>query len=101
MPVFVILIVLSLAFYVYFKIQTVRSNLPMEKKFISGKSSVSLGIFVFFFGLNQLFLYQGTVTYIVAAVFMIVGAISILGGIKLYQYYLPLAIEEKSKIQAK
>ena len=94
MLVFPIFIILSLAFYVFYKIKSVRTHLPMEKKWISGKSSIALGTFVAFFGINQLFLFQSTVTYIVAAVFILMGSISLIGGYKMYKFYLPYAIEE-------
>ncbi|WP_335872228.1 YtpI family protein [Bacillus sp. 2205SS5-2] len=97
MQVLVIFIIFSLSFYVYYKIKSIRSNLPMEKKFISGKSSMALGVFVALFGLNQIYLYQTTVTYFIAALFFITGAISIWGGWKLYQHYLPLYIQEYEK----
>ncbi|WML47307.1 YtpI family protein [Neobacillus sp. PS3-34] len=94
MPTFVILIVISLAFYVFYKIKFVRSSRPVEKKWLSSKSSIALGIFVSIFGINQVFLYQTTLTYIIAAIFLIIGGLSIWSGIKAYQHYLPYAIEE-------
>ncbi|HLO10973.1 MAG TPA: YtpI family protein [Pseudoneobacillus sp.] len=94
MPVFVICIVIAFVFYVFYKIKFVRSNLPVEKKWISAKSSIALGLFVLLFGLNQLFLFQTTITYIVAAIFIIIGGLSIWSGWKAYKYYLPLAIKE-------
>lgn len=66
----------------------------MEKKWLSGKSSMALGLFVFGFGVNQLFLYPTTTTYIVAALFILIGGFSIFGGYKMYKHYLPFAIKE-------
>ncbi|GAA0333155.1 YtpI family protein [Bacillus carboniphilus] len=96
MPVFVILIVLSLTFYIYFKVKQVRSKRPIEKKWISGKSSMALGTFVFFFGINQLFIYPEieTITYMIAAIFAIVGILSMVGGYKMYKHYLPYVLKE-------
>ncbi|MET3697282.1 YtpI-like protein [Bacillus oleivorans] len=100
MPVLVILIIFALAFYVYFKVKQVRSQRPIEKKWISGKSSICLGSFVLLFGINQVFLYpKETVTYVIAAIFLIVGLLSIIGGYKMYKYYLPLAIKEAEQLQ--
>lgn len=98
MPILAILIVLSLVFYLFFKVKFVRSQLPMEKKWISGKSSIALGSFVSLFGVNQLFLFHSTLTYIIAAVFILIGGFSIVGGVKIYKYYLPFAIEEAEQI---
>ncbi|MDQ0220070.1 putative membrane protein [Peribacillus cavernae] len=66
----------------------------MEKKWLSAKSSIALGLFVALFGINQLFLYQTKITYFVAAIFIVIGAFSIYGGYKAYRFYLPHAIEE-------
>ncbi|RSD27709.1 YtpI family protein [Mesobacillus subterraneus] len=94
MPIFVLLIVLSFAFYIFYKIKYVRSKRPAERKWLSAKSSIALGLFVALFGLNQLFLFDTTVTYIVGAIFLIIGSLSIWGGIKAYKFYLPLAAKE-------
>ncbi|WP_174729536.1 YtpI family protein [Mesobacillus harenae] len=94
MPVLVVLIVISFSLYVFYKIKYVRSNRPIEKDWISSKSRIALGMFVGLFGLNQLFLFQTTVTYIVAAVFIILGTLNVWTGFKSYQHYLPYAAKE-------
>lgn len=94
MPIFVLLIVLSFVFYIFYKIKYVRSKRPAERKWLSAKSSIALGLFVGLFGLNQVFLFQTTITYIVAAIFIIIGSMSIWSGVKAYKYYLPLAAKE-------
>ncbi|RDI44261.1 YtpI family protein [Falsibacillus pallidus] len=99
MPFLVVIIVLSLSFYIYYKVKYVRSSLPMERKTLSGKSSIALGLFVGLFGVNQLFLYHSTTTYIVAALFIIVGALSIWAGFKSYRFYLPYAIKEMEEVE--
>ena len=97
MPILVLLIVLSFAFYIFYKVKYVRSRRPAEKKWLSAKSSIALGVFVALFGVNQLFLFQSTVTYIVAAIFIIVGSLSVWAGLKAYKFYLPLAAKEASE----
>lgn len=99
MPVLVVLIVLSFIFYIFYKVKYVRSRRPAERKWISAKSSIALGLFVALFGVNQLFLFQTTVTYIVAAIFIIIGTLSIWAGMKAYRYYLPLAASEAEKLK--
>lgn len=66
----------------------------MERKMLNGKSRMALGIFVALFGINQLFLYHTTVTYIVAAVFIVMGCLSAWAGFKHYRYHLPYAEKE-------
>ncbi|OCA91374.1 hypothetical protein A8F94_05820 [Bacillus sp. FJAT-27225] len=94
MPVLVFIIIFSLALYVYFKVKYVRSRRPAERLWLTSKSGIALGTFVMAFGINQLFLFQTTVTYIVAAIFIFLGAINIWSGIKSYKFYLPHAIKE-------
>jgi len=94
MPIFVLLIVLSFVFYIFYKIKYVRSKRPAERKWLSAKSSIALGLFVGLFGLNQVFLFQTTITFIVAAIFIIIGSMSIWSGVKAYKFYLPLAAKE-------
>jgi succinate-acetate transporter protein len=99
MPILVLCIVISFSFYIFYKIKFVRSHLPVEKKWVSAKSSMALGLFVGLFGINQLFLFQTTVTYIVAAVFILIGGLSFWSGWKSYRYFLPLAKKEAEQFQ--
>ncbi|MDZ5472499.1 YtpI family protein [Bacillus sp. 31A1R] len=101
MPIFAILIIFALAFYVFYKIKYFRTKRPAEKKWLASKSSIALGVFVFLFGVNQLFINQSTTTYIVSAIFIILGAINILGGRKAYKHYLPIAIQEAESLNKK
>lgn len=94
MPLLVILIVFSFSFYLYFKVQYFRAKLPAEKRWIAAKSGIALGSFIALFGVNQLFLFQSTVTYIVAGIFIFLGVINIIGGIKAYKYFWPLVQKE-------
>ncbi|MBM7648832.1 hypothetical protein JOC78_001782 [Bacillus ectoiniformans] len=98
MPVFVFVIVLSFSFYIVYKVQYARSRRPMEKKWISGKSSMALGLFVSMFGLNTLFLQQTTVAYIIAALFMLIGGASMWAGFKAYRHFQPFAKREAEEL---
>ncbi|MED1203205.1 YtpI family protein [Heyndrickxia acidicola] len=94
MPVLVFLFVLSFSFYVYYKIKFVRSRLPMVRKYLSGKSGVSLGLFVGLFGVNELYLYHTATTYIIASIFILIGLLSIWSGCKSFLYYRSFAAKE-------
>ena len=94
MAILVFLIVVSFVMYVFYKMKYVRSSRPIEKKWLSAKSSIALGIFVALFGVNQLFLFPATITYIIAGLFILLGAYNAYHGIKAYQHYLPFAREE-------
>lgn len=96
--VLVILIGLAFLFYLFYKMKQFRSKRPAERKWHSSKASISLGFFVLLFGINQLFLFKTTTTYVVSAIFIVIGAINIIGGYKLFKYYFPLAAEEADKL---
>ncbi|MFS0780605.1 YtpI family protein [Bacillus sp. 1P06AnD] len=99
MPVFVILITLSVGFYLFYKIRFFRTKQPMERKWLSAKSSMALGLFVLLFGINQLFLFQTALTYIISAIFILMGALSLWGGFKSYRFFLPLAADEADQLR--
>lgn len=69
----------------------------MEKQWISSKSSIALGSFVFFFGVNQLIPFRSTVALVVGIVFVLIGTLSIWAGYRAYKHYLPLAVKEASE----
>ncbi|PMC37048.1 hypothetical protein CJ195_13405 [Bacillus sp. UMB0899] len=94
MPVLVVLIIFTFAFYLYYKIKSYRSNKPIEKRWISAKSSIALGLFVAFFGINQLFLYRSTLSFVIGAVFLLIGFASAWAGFRAYKHYLPQVLDE-------
>jgi hypothetical protein len=99
MPILVVSIVISLTFYFFYKFKSARTRMPMEKKWISGKSSIALGLFVALFGVYLSVVYQAPLAYVIAAIFVIIGGISIWGGYKMYAFYLPHAIREAESSQ--
>jgi len=95
MVVFVMLIAVSLGFYLFYKTKYIRSNRHVEKKWLAAKSNIALGLFVFLFGINHLFFVAAsTISYIVAVVFILYGGFFGWTGFKKYKHYLPFAIEE-------
>ncbi|MFD1737106.1 YtpI family protein [Bacillus salitolerans] len=97
MPVFMILIILSLSFYVYFKIKFFRVKAPMHRKWLSAKSSVALGLFVTFFAINSFIAQPSTLSTIIGIIFVLIGVGSAWAGYRAYKYYLPLVVEEANK----
>ncbi|NCU18072.1 YtpI family protein [Pallidibacillus pasinlerensis] len=98
MPVFIVIIVFSLAAYVYYKIKFFKTKKEIEKKWLSAKSSIALGLFVFFFGINRIFITQTTVTVIIGIIFIIIGGFSIYTGFKAYKFYLPHILKEREQM---
>jgi uncharacterized protein YxeA len=101
MFVLVVLIIILFAFYLFYKTKYFRSNRQVEKKWISAKSNIALGLFVCLFGINHLiFISESAISYIIAAIFMIYGAVFSWIGFKKYKHYLPFAIEEANSLEA-
>ena len=95
MFVLVVLIAILFSFYLFYKTKYFRSNRLVEKKWLAAKSNIALGLFVFLFGINHLlFISETTVTYLVASLFIVYGAVFSWIGFKKYKHYLPFAIEE-------
>lgn len=99
MPILVILFIFAIVFYIFYKAKYFRTHRPAEKKWISAKANISLGLFIGLFGLNQFFLNQTAVAYIVGTVFIVLGIVNVWGGIKSYKFYLPHAIEEAEQLR--
>ncbi|MCH1627821.1 YtpI family protein [Fredinandcohnia quinoae] len=99
MPILVVLIIFSFAFYLYYKTKYFRSNRPVEKQWLSAKSSIALGVFVFLFAINTIFLHPSTVSTIVGIVFLVVGGGSMWAGYRAYKHYLPFVIKEAEQIE--
>jgi hypothetical protein len=101
MFILVVLIIVLFAFYLFYKTKYFRSNRQVEKKWISAKSNIALGLFVCLFGINSFFIHSDSaVTYIIAAIFTIYGAVFSWVGFKKYKHYLPFAIEEANSLEA-
>ncbi|MFF2340182.1 YtpI family protein [Bacillus mycoides] len=94
MPVFVFCIIISFVLYLFYKTKFFRTNRPMEKGWLSGKSAMALGLFVLFFGINQFFLELSTARIIVGVLFMLLGSASTFNGFRQYKHFLPLAVKE-------
>jgi len=102
MFVFVVLIGILFAFYLFYKTKYIRSNRQVEKKWLSAKSNIALGLFVCLFGINHLIFISETATsYLIASIFVLYGAYFSWIGFKKYKHYLPFAIEEAAMIDSK
>ncbi|OIJ10945.1 hypothetical protein BKP35_12720 [Anaerobacillus arseniciselenatis] len=87
------IIIISVVFYIFFKVKYFRTKAPIEKKWISTKGNIAIGVFLVAFGLNQL-RFPTNVSVAVGFTFIFLGGANIYFGYKAYKYYLPLAIEE-------
>ena len=94
MLIFVFLIILSIVFYFYYKTKQFRATLPIRKKWFASTASMFLGSFILFFGINQLTIFQSTVTYIISGLFIVLGLALIIFNFKAARHYHKFVAEE-------
>lgn len=68
------LIIGSAVAYLFFKTKQIRTNLPIRKKWYKAKSGIALGLFLISFGINTAMIYNDTLTYVIGALFILVGS---------------------------
>ncbi|MFB4163014.1 YtpI family protein [Alteribacillus sp. JSM 102045] len=91
---FIIILVVGLAMYAFYKIKSIRTKAPAEKRWIQTKANISLGAFMAGFGGNLLYTSRGTVDTVIGSVFLVLGTANIILGYRAYKIYLPYAIKE-------
>lgn len=92
-----ILIIIALMLYIFYKAKVFQSKKPMLKYWYDSKARIALGVFVFLFGLNQLFIQRSTVAIIIGVIFVVIGTFYTVGGAKAFKHFSPLAQEEAAK----
>ncbi|OOE13888.1 YtpI family protein [Fictibacillus arsenicus] len=94
MPIFIILIILSFALYVFYKVREVRAKEPFYKQWTGTKAKMALGAFLASFGLNELTAVEGRVQLWIALIFLAYGMVLLLMNWKMYKHFLALARQE-------
>lgn len=94
--ILVALIVITFVWYFYFKTKQFRTPLPIRKKWFGAKASVCLGAFLLFFGINFIIIYQSSVTYVVAGLFILLGGYFTYHNVKVAKHYGQFVEEELS-----
>ncbi|WP_210468596.1 YtpI family protein [Sporosarcina sp. 6E9] len=94
--IFVFLIIVSVVYYIYFKMRQFRTSHmhPIRKKMYASMAGASLGGFLLFFGINQVILFDQIANYIVAAVFIALGLYVLIVNYRGYAHYKKFVIEE-------
>lgn len=94
--ILVALIIFSGVSYLYFKTRQFRTTymLPIRKKMYASLAGTSLGSVLFFFGLNQLVLFDQLLNYIIAAIFILLGLSSLVFNFKAQRHYKQFIDEE-------
>ncbi|WP_257346577.1 YtpI family protein [Pseudalkalibacillus decolorationis] len=94
MPALVVIIIVSLVVYIFYKVKEWRTKAPYLKKWTKAKANIALGTFISMFGLNRLFIYESTFDLVIGGLFLVLGIFNIFLGYKAYKYFLPFAIKE-------
>ncbi|MER2089888.1 YtpI family protein [Sporosarcina sp. JAI121] len=94
--ILVFFIIASAVFYFYFKTRQFRTRqvFPIRKKMYASMSGASLGGLLLFFGLNQLMLFNGVTTYVIAALFIALGIYVGIFNYRAYKHYRSFVDEE-------
>ncbi|WP_349408134.1 YtpI family protein [Pseudalkalibacillus sp. SCS-8] len=100
MPAFIIIIVIALSLYIFYKIKEFRVKAPNEKRWTKAKANIALGAFIGTYGLNRLFINESKYDLIIGGIFLVLGILNIVMGYKAYKYFLPLAIEESKQTKS-
>ncbi|CAM5202143.1 YtpI-like protein OS=Ureibacillus acetophenoni OX=614649 GN=SAMN05877842_102500 PE=4 SV=1 [Ureibacillus acetophenoni] len=70
---FLTVVVIAFVVYFYYKTKQFRSTLPIRKKWYKAKAGIALGIFIIAFGINAVIIHQSLVSYIICALFVLIG----------------------------
>ncbi|WP_217586967.1 YtpI family protein [Lentibacillus saliphilus] len=85
--IFPIIIILSIVLYVYYKVAILRTKDRLTQAYFNSKSRICLGSFVLFFGVNSYWLFQDKVTLFISIVFVILGGMQLIRGLKETKHY--------------
>lgn len=94
--ILVFLIIASGVFYFYFKTRQFRTSqvFPIRKKMFAAKAGTFLGFMLVTFGLNQLLIFNGVLTYVVSGVFVLLGGYVSIFNWKAMKHYEQFTDEE-------
>lgn len=102
MSIFVILLIFSIAFYIFYKVKEMRIHKsPYQRTLVKAKGSTALGLAVLFFGINALILNPSTAIIVISAVLIVVGGYFVFQSLRMYRYFAPLAAKEREETKQK
>lgn len=85
--IFPIVIVLSAVMYIYYKVAILKTKDGLTQRYFNAKSRICLGLFIFTFGINQYIFYQTRISLFIGILFIILGLIQSIRGIKETKHY--------------
>ena|SRR5699024_2777964 len=87
MFVFPVIIILSVVFYIYYKVSILRSKDELTQHYMNAKSRVSLGVFLIAMALTQYIALQTTIALIICLIFFILGLMQFIYGFNAARHY--------------
>lgn len=87
MFVIALLIMLTVVFYIYYKVSILRTKDSLLQKYTNAKSRICLGGFLFFFAINQYLAYQQKFVLIISLIFFVLGIMQVVDGWKEAKHY--------------
>ncbi len=85
--IFPIVIVLSAVMYIYYKVAILKTKDGLTQRYFNAKSRICLGLFIFTFGINQYIFYQTKLSLYIGILFIILGVMQLIRGIKETKHY--------------
>lgn len=87
MLIFAIIIVISIVFYIYYKVAILRTNDRLTQVYFNARARFFLGSFIFSFGVNQYIAYQTKFILFISIVFVFLGILQMVYGFKEARHY--------------
>src|SRR5699024_10402877 len=87
MFIFPVIIILSVVFYVYYKVSILRTRDGLTQHYMNAKSRISLGIFLIAMAITQYVALQTKIALIICLIFLILGVMQAVHGFKAARHY--------------
>lgn len=87
MLIVAILIMVSIVLFIYYKVSILRTKDTLSQRYINAKSRISLGSFLFLYGINQYIAVQIKFVLFISIVFILLGAYQAYDGFKEAKHY--------------
>ncbi|WP_431804594.1 YtpI family protein [Halobacillus andaensis] len=87
MILFPTIILISFVLYIYYKVMVVKTKDPLAQEYLNSKARMALGVFIFFFAVNQYLFYETRLSLFVGIVFLILGVLQFRLGFKASRHY--------------
>ncbi len=85
--IFPIIILISFVLYLYYKVMVWKTKDSLQQEYLNSRSKIFMGIFIFFFGINQYLFYETRLSLFIGILFLIIGVFQFRYGIKATRHY--------------